>query len=71
MERADEGALRPARDQAKRGGGSRRGRTATSGSEERTDLILRVAQKARRRVGRRAWPRFYVESPAGRTAYRS
>lgn len=57
MERADEGALRPARDQGKRGGGSRRGKPATSGSEERTDLILRVAQKARRRVGRRrAWP---------------
>ena len=45
MERADEGALRPARDQGKRGGGSRRGKPATSGSEERTDLILRVAQK--------------------------
>ncbi len=46
MERADEGALRPARDQGKRGGGSRRGKPATSGSEERTDLILRVAKGA-------------------------
>jgi len=53
MERADEGALRPARDQGKRGGGSRRGKPATSGSEERTDLILRVAKGAAGATGPR------------------